>query len=155
MMKNENVPNENESVCIQAVSFSHKDIYNVVNDFYGRIQADPILQIPFDSVENWPDHVERLTHFWWARFGGKPYLDYQYNPGVKHFRAGFDRDLLTRWLGIFHDTLSVQLKPDQIELWAVITERMGEALSLKNEIILKHHEQRACEADSSATQMRL
>src|SRR5437868_5191673 len=93
------------SVHVKGVLFSHKDLFNVVDDFYTRIQLDPVLQVPFKSVVDWPEHISRLTHFWWVQFGGKPYLFNHYNPVAKHFFAGFNQELLERWLGIFNETL--------------------------------------------------
>ena len=82
------IPSGNETVNVSGVLFSHNDLFCVVDDFYTRIQNDPILQVPFKSVENWPEHIQRLTHFWWVRFGGNPYLYVSYNPVEKHFAAG-------------------------------------------------------------------
>lgn len=136
----ENLPSDIEFINVNGVQFTHKDIYNVVDDFYTRIQQDSILQIPFQSVGDWPEHVQRLTHFWWIRFGGQAYLFSHYNPVAKHFFAGFNRELLARWLSIFYDTLKTHLKPDQAELWRLISERMGEGLSMKNEFFRRDYE---------------
>lgn len=145
-------PNNNETIRIQGVLFSHKDIHDVVDDFYNRIQIDSVLQIPFRSVENWPDHIQKLTHFWWIRLGGKPYLLNHYNPVAKHYFAGFNRELLTRWLAIFHDTLQSLLNPDQTEIWKLISERMGEALFMKNEYFRSEYEHQNIGTNSSTSQ---
>lgn len=141
-MKKEIFPQETDIVELSGVQFSHKDIFNVVDDFYTRIQNDPILHVPFKSVVDWPEHIQRLTHFWWIKFGGKPYLFSHYNPVVKHFFAGFNRELLVRWLSIFHQTLETHLQPGQIAIWKLISERMGEGLSIKNELFKQHYESR-------------
>lgn len=139
---NEQSKPKNGVVEINGVNFTHADIFNVVDDFYTRIQNDSILQVPFRSVGDWPEHIQRLTHFWWIKFGGEPYLFGYYNPVAKHFFAGFSRDLLVRWLSIFHETLEAHLQPQQVALWKLISERMGQALSTKNEIFRREHEQR-------------
>lgn len=141
-MKNPNTPSDSESILVNKVLFTHKDIYSVVDDFYTRIQLDPLLQIPFRSVEDWPEHIERLTHFWWIRFGGKPYLFSEYNPVAKHFFAGFNQELLTRWLALFNDTLKSHLNVDQIRIWKLVSEKIGESLSLKNEAFKADYEKR-------------
>jgi hemoglobin len=127
---------------VNGIVFAHEDFFRVVDDFYTRIQHDPVLQVPFRSVHDWPDHIKRLTHFWWVRFGGKPYLFNHYKPVAKHFFAGFNRDFLTRWLFIFHQTLDTHLKPDQAALWKAVSERMGEALTMKNEMFRRDYESR-------------
>lgn len=127
-------------VTVNGVEFSHDDIFHVVDDFYGRIQRDPVLQVPFSSVGDWVEHVQKLTHFWWIRFGGEPYLFNFYNPVAKHYFAGFNRELLTRWLFIFHETLQTHLSSEQVALWKLISERMGDSLDMKNELFRREHE---------------
>ena len=141
-MKAQDDPAENELISVNGVPFRHRDIFNVIDDFYTRIQLDPVLQVPFRSVGDWPEHIQRLTHFWWVRFGGKPYLFNHYNPVLKHFFAGFNRELLTRWLSIFHETLQTHLTPEQATLWRLVSERMGEGLSMKNELFRREYESR-------------
>lgn len=131
---------ETDIVNVNGIAFTHDDIHRVVDEFYTRIQEDPVLEVPFRSVEDWPEHIRKLTHFWWIRFGGSPYLFNHYNPVPKHFFAGFNRDLLTRWLALFHETLRARLKPEQAALWTQISERMGEALFMKNEIFRQEYE---------------
>lgn len=133
---------KNQTVEVNGVIFTHEDLFKVVDDFYTRIQQDPILQVPFRSVGDWPEHIQRLTHFWWIKFGGDPYLFGYYNPVAKHFFAGFNQDLLTRWLALFHATLDTHLKPEQSALWKLISERMGQALSVKNEMFKREYEKR-------------
>lgn len=135
-----NLFNYDKTVTLNGVEFSHEDIFRVVDDFYTRVQNDPLLQVPFESVHDWPEHIERLTHFWWTRFGGEPYLSISYNPVAKHFQAGFNREFLTHWLFLFHDTLKTKLKSEQASLWTLISERMGEALFSKNEYLKRAHD---------------
>lgn len=123
------------TVNVSGVVFAHKDIHRVVDDFYHRIQCDSVLQVPFRTVEDWPEHIQKLTHFWWIRFGGEPYLLYNYNPVAKHFLAGFNREFLTRWLFIFYETLQKHLTPEQATLWKSMSGRMGEALFMRNELL--------------------
>lgn len=141
-MKTEAFCATDAEVIVNGISYTHGDIFRVVDDFYGRIQRDPLLQVPFRSVADWPEHIQRLTHFWWVRFGGKPYLFNSYNPVAKHFFAGFNRELLTRWLLIFKETLQVNLTSEQATLWKLISERMGEALLMKNENFRSEYESR-------------
>lgn len=152
-MKQDGLSSEEKTVNVNGVTFTHDDIFNVVDDFYTQVQADPILQVPFRSVGDWPEHIQKLTHFWWTRFGGKPYLFNYYNPVAKHFFAGFNRDLLTRWLSIFHETLQAHLTPEQVALWKSISEKMGEGLSMKNELFRREYESREQEPrrDSGAS----
>lgn len=133
----EHSPVDEESVVLHGVNYTHGEICRVIEVFYGRVQKDRLLHVPFQSVQEWPHHIQRIVHFWWVRMGGKPYLNGLYNPGLKHFEAGFNREFLARWLEVFHESLRVHLNPKQVELWQSIAERMGEALSLKNDLMLR------------------
>jgi hypothetical protein len=62
-----------------------------------------------------------------------PYRFSEYNPVVKHFFAGFNRELLARWISIFEDTLKTHLQAEQCQLWSMLVHRMGNALAAKNE----------------------
>lgn len=132
-------PNLKDTIDVNGVVFSYENIFSVVDDFYTRIQNDPLLEVPFRSVHDWPEHIERLTHFWWIRFGGRAYLISEYNPALKHYFAGFNEQLLKRWLELFHDTLKDHLNPEQCELWTRISERMGQALTQKNEMLKEYY----------------
>lgn len=132
-------PEDSEIVSPGNVPFSHGDIRRVIDDFYTRIQSDPLLKVPFQSVHDWPEHIDRLTHFWWIRFGGRPYLFTHYNPVAKHFHAGFNEEFLSRWLELFDQTLQEHLTDRQRGLWKIVSERMGRSLTMKNELFKREH----------------
>lgn len=127
------MPDPSEEIRVNNVTFTHGDISRVVDDFYTRVAKDPVLEVPFRSVHDWPVHIARMTHFWWIRFGGVPYLATSYNPVEKHFHAGFNDTFLERWLSLFRETVQADLREDQSEFWSLVTERMGHSLSIKNE----------------------
>lgn len=133
-------PAPTDAVRVNGVTFTHADLHRVVDLFYARVQEDPVLRVPFLSVHDWPEHVSRLTHFWWIRFGGEPYQWSLYNPVAKHFHAGFNAELLARWLELFRRTLHECLDPEPAALWSAIAGRMGEALSAKNEAYRRQHD---------------
>lgn len=130
-------PQPQDFVSVNGVTFTHDDLFRVVGDFYSRVREDSMLKEPFSSVVDWEEHVRRLTHFWWIRFGGKAYLFSHYDPVSKHFYAGFNQEFLDRWLSLFRQTLENHLKPEQAELWKIVSERMGESLMMKNEMFKK------------------
>lgn len=130
-------PSATDQVRIFDVTFTYRDIERVVDAFYKKVETDPLLQVPFSSVESWPEHIEKLTHFWWLRSGGKPYMNYRYNPPLKHFERGFSRTFLARWLELFQQTMKEYLNEDQVLVWASMSERMGESLAVRNEILVQ------------------
>lgn len=127
-----------ETITVNQVTFSKKDIYRVVDSFYSKIQDHPNLKIPFASVHNWPEHIDKLTHFWWTRLGGEPYMDVDYNPILKHYQSGFTEALLSQWLELFHSVLNENLNTEQTKLWKLISEKMGSALSMKNKMYTEY-----------------
>ena len=92
------------------------------------VQRDPMLSVPFSSVQNWSFHIERLTNFWWWRLGGEPYLTEHYNPIMKHFHAGFNADFLKHWLELFDSALGKNLSDEQQATWKELADQMGEML---------------------------
>lgn len=132
--------NEMSAVQVNGIVFSHKDISKVVDAFYRKVEHDSILKVPFRSVHDWPEHIKRLTHFWWIRFGGKPYMFSHYNPVTKHYFAGFNQEFLSHWLKLFHQTLNEKLSPQQAMIWKTISEQMGRGLSIRNEHFKKEYE---------------
>jgi len=124
-----------QNLAVGGASFSHGDIRSVVETFYARVEKDPVLSVPFSTVTDWPHHIERLTHFWWARFGGEPYMEATYDPVGKHYAAGFNEAFLTRWLDLFREVLLETLPPEKGAVWNKVASRMGEALTMKNQMM--------------------
>ena len=136
-MSSINIPNNNESIEVNSVQFSFGDMYKVINAFYAKVAVDDHLHGPFSVVDDWPHHIDRLTHFWWIRFGGRPYMDVQYDPIGKHIETGFTEGLLEIWLDLFKEVLNEKLTPPQAQLWSHFAERIGEALNRNNEMMKK------------------
>lgn len=130
---------KNDFVEIRSIRFTHGDIFSVVDSFYKVVATDPLLSVPFQSVEDWPHHIDKLTHFWWTRFGGKGYLETSYDPVTKHYEAGFNEIFLQHWLSLFSEILVTNLTPEQSQLWKSIATSMGSALHMKNEMMKNYY----------------
>lgn len=126
---------DREPLVLNGVSFTWEDIHKVVSSFYRQVQYDQLLSIPFQTVDDWPHHIERLTHFWWIRFGGRPYMHVNYDPIGKHFETGFNEHFLERWLELFQKTLQSELSKEQAELWHHFAQNIGVALTRNNELM--------------------
>lgn len=129
------IPKDTDFQDIDGIHLTFLDIKTVVSRFYAQVAEDPLLKVPFSSVSDWPHHIDRLTHFWWMRFGGDQYMNATYHPALKHFEANFTRTLLTQWLTLFQKTLSEALSPEKATLWLNLATQMGEALNSKNEYL--------------------
>lgn len=132
-------PLASDHVVIKSIPFSFEDISNVIDAFYREVATDPLLSVPFSSVTDWPHHIERLIHFWWIRFGGRAYLEVNYNPIGKHFEAGFNQEFLECWLALFKKIVYQELTAAQAEIWESVTISMGSALSRNNEMMKQHY----------------
>lgn len=99
----------------------------VVNAFYSRIRADTVLGPIFAAhVDDWPDHIEKLTRFWSSvlmmsgRYKGTPLQNHLAIPNLsaKHFQ---------RWLGLFGDTLADLCTSDQADLFMSRAARIAQS----------------------------
>ncbi|WP_374350763.1 group III truncated hemoglobin [Chitinimonas sp.] len=105
----------------------------VVERFYRQVRQHPRLAIPFARVEDWPAHLEHLSHFWWVTLGGERYLDYRYQVAQRHAQSGFTPALLADWLALFRQTLFDSLPPELANAWLARAERIGQSLLLMHE----------------------
>jgi hemoglobin len=133
---------KNDFVEVNSIKFTFDDISQVVNNFYTKVAIDPYLRGPFTVVDDWPHHIDRLTHFWWIRFGGRAYMDVQYNPVQKHYETGFSEELLDHWLTLFKNVMKETLSVPQCQLWTSLVEGMGSALNRNNELMKLHYDQK-------------
>lgn len=131
-------PEQTDYVELRNLRYTFAEIYSVVDAFYREVAKDPILSVPFGSVSDWPHHIERLTHFWWTRFGGRAYQEGFYNPVEKHYEAGFNEGFLQHWLSLFKKTVTQVLPEEKASLWVSVTESMGMALSKNNDLMIQH-----------------
>lgn len=111
-------------------------IDRVVDDFYSLVQTHPTLAKPFSSVDDWPNHKDRIAHFWWVALGGKPQKSYRYDPVGKHFSAGFNAELLEDWKQLFRTVISSHIKADLAEKWFSRVQMIGENLLTQNDRLM-------------------
>ncbi len=137
-MTSVNAPDKCEIVEVNSIPFTFQEMNNVVKAFYAKVAVDDHLHGPFSMVDDWPHHIERLTHFWWIRFGGRPYMDVQYDPIGKHLESGFNEGLLEIWLDLFKEVLNETLSVPQALLWSEFAGRIGVALNRNNEMMIRH-----------------
>lgn len=132
-------PRNDDYLEINGIRYTHAEIQRVVEIFYAKVAGHRHLKIPFSTVHDWPYHIEKLTHFWWIRFGGRSYMDVQYNPVQKHFETGFSEEFLDMWLSLFKEVLTTTLTKEQAKLWYMVAESTGTALTRHNEFMKKQY----------------
>src|SRR5215211_6744670 len=107
-------------------ALTEDDIAAVVDAFYAKVRADPLLGPVFGRAiadDAWPQHLEIIGDFWSSVMlkSGR----YQRNPFSAHRRIeGIRSEMFDRWLALFRETCDELLTPDS-----------GEALYAKAMII--------------------
>ena len=110
-----------------------RDTLNVIlADFYEQAKFHPLLGASFEKVQDWSEHINRISHFWWAALGGSSDIRLRYDLTEKHFHAGFSSGLLIEWKKLFGSTLSKYLSEDIQYEWLKLIEIMGEKLLKQN-----------------------
>ena len=89
---------------------NREDVYLLVNTFYGKIRKDDFLGPIFNKhVDNWPEHIEKLTDFWESNLFGIP--KFHGNPPAAHKRVdsgedyAISQDHFGKWLQLWFATL--------------------------------------------------
>lgn len=92
------------------MELTEESIRVVVEDFYGRIRADPVLAPMFESrlADRWQEHLGRMCDFWTTvllgtrRYRGHPMESHMGIPDLEpsHF---------TRWMNLFARTARAHL----------------------------------------------
>ena len=107
------------------------DLQELVNLFYARVRSDDRLGPLFNAaVEDWPEHLERLSAFWSSVMltSGR----YKGNPMAAHLgQAGaIEPDMFERWLALWRATACESLPPADAAAIIEKAERIAESLKL-------------------------
>lgn len=88
-----------------AVSIDARFIDRLVEEFYAKVRADPVLAPIFAArIEDWGPHLARMKQFWGVillgegQFNGSPMTLHAAIPGIGEFH-------FRRWLALFDATL--------------------------------------------------
>lgn len=113
--------------------FSVEDIENFVNEFYGRVQRDPLIGPVFDMrIADWGPHLRRMVAFWRAVLRGeRTYTQSPKGPPpIIHWNIpDLEHDHFLCWLDLFSATLHDVLQPEQANWLAARARFMADALS--------------------------
>jgi hemoglobin len=89
--------------------FPVRQIEQMVEEFYARVQKDPELGPIFDKrIDDWPVHLGRMVRFWRAVLRSEPGFTPSPRgaPPVLHRRIDeLRRDHFQRWLGLFGEVV--------------------------------------------------
>jgi hemoglobin len=101
----------------------------LVDRFYDKVRADPMLGPAFNAiVDDWDEHKRLLTSFWATvalRTGS-----YRGNPMAKHRPLPIGRQHFERWLALWRETTVEVLDQQSSILMAGYAERIGRGLRM-------------------------
>ena len=81
---------------------SRSDVELLVNCFYGKAKADPLLGPVFKNVD-WPKHLPNMYHFWTFNLLGE--AGYTGNIVQKHLPLKISTEHFKQWLKLFNETV--------------------------------------------------
>jgi len=103
----------------------------VVKAFYARVRQDAELGPIFnDAIQDWPEHLEKLTDFWSSvmlttgRYKGRPVPAH-----LKH-AAQITPALFQRWLSLWAETTNELMAPEAAQALQAKAARIAESLQL-------------------------
>jgi len=114
---------------------TREDIYKLVSTFYSKVRVDDTLGPFFDKIEDWDEHLDRLTTFWESSLFLK--TKYFGDPLAAHAKA--DREHGNKiselhfgvWLNLWFETIEELFEGETAENAKRRARKMGTFLYLK------------------------
>lgn len=104
------------------------DIIRLVDTFYDRVQADPVIGPIFNAaVHDWPAHKATLVQFWSSvalgtrEYRGNPMAAHRAQPAIEDMHFG-------HWLALWRTTAHEVLGEANGELMYGYAQRIGQSL---------------------------
>jgi hemoglobin len=88
---------------------TREDVYLLVSSFYDKVRKDNVLGPFFEIIEDWDEHLEKLTDFWQSNLFLK--TRYYGNPLEAHIKADNANDNSISelhfglWLNLWFETI--------------------------------------------------
>ncbi|MFC5568712.1 group III truncated hemoglobin [Lysobacter yangpyeongensis] len=103
------------------------DIARLVDRFYDRVQADPVLGPVFNpAIEDWDEHKRTLVSFWSSVALGT--RSYRGNPMAAHRPHPIDAGHFTHWLALWREVAEAELPPEHAAQMIDHAARIGRSL---------------------------
>ena len=116
---------------MKAQAITEEALGPLVERFYARVREDALLGPVFDgAVDDWPEHLERLTAFWSSvmltsgRYKGRPLPAH-----LRHAEA-MTPERFERWLVLWEKTTAEMFAPEAAAAFQAKARRIAESLSL-------------------------
>ena len=107
---------------------TESEIERLVRRFYERARRDPVIGPVFETaVDDWDEHIERLTAFWSSvRLGAGRYKG---NPFGAHRPLPLEPEMFAVWLGLWRETAAEVFAPEAAAAFIAKAERIAASLS--------------------------
>lgn len=114
---------------------TREDVYLLVSAFYSKVRKDDTLAPFFDRIDDWDEHLDRLTTFWESSLFLK--TKYYGNPLEAHVKADREHDNKISefhfgiWLNLWFETLNELFEGETAENAKRRARKMGTFLYLE------------------------
>ena len=103
------------------------DIARLVDRFYTRVQADPVLGPIFNpAVDDWDEHKRLLVSFWSSIALGT--RSYRGNPMAMHRPHPIREEHFAHWLALWREVAEAELPPEHAALFVQHASRIAQSL---------------------------
>ncbi len=113
----------------KSTTLDEAQIAQLIDRFYDKVSADPLLGAVFNPVvHDWPEHKRLLTSFWCSvvlRAG-----TYRGNPLAMHRPHSIDSNHFARWLQLWGETNHEVLDAEAAAVMIEYAGRIGQGLQL-------------------------
>ena len=131
------VPSKKEDIA------TRKDVELMVNEFYGRVQKNPLIGPIFIGVikDNWSPHLEKMYKFW-----GSILLDeasYNGRPFPPHAQMPLQQQHFETWLHLFYETVDYHFEGQVADEAKMRAQNMASMFYYKIEHLRENPQQRS------------
>jgi hemoglobin len=104
---------------------SEKEISDLVDRFYAKVQADPVIGPVFnEAIDDWPAHLTLLKSFWSSVLLAT--AGYKGNPMMTHLQLPLEEAHFQRWLELFAETARETMTPSHAETVIMKSQRIAQ-----------------------------
>jgi hemoglobin len=113
---------------IERTGITEEMIAELVARFYGRVREDALLGPVFTVVQNWDEHLAKLSDFWSSvvLMSGR----YHGSPMRAHLPLGLVADHFDRWLDLFEQTAREVCPPAAAALFIDKARRIADSFEM-------------------------
>ena len=105
----------------------HEGILRLIKPFYIDVRQHAVLGPIFNArIQNWPEHLDRITQFWARQTGGPS--TYPGAFAAAHLPLGIQPTHLQHWLGLWEWNCRRHLAKEEADEMVALAQRIGEQL---------------------------